>query len=335
MSQILVIISSDSLLMKNHKQSVKDAWENMLDDFKTEEGKFTPDQKAKVLKVKDFFNGCKVLNEDAIENKLKIFLEENPDLKSHKEKLSKIPQNPEDLIIKSISIGANYEKFNDPIVANDLFLTAYLQLALKDGEESKTDLAKFLTENSCKIRVIRAVQKREEIEHSDGTKSPLMQTENEIILPGVEVMNYGLIGKSRREGLAEELKEYKQIINLMEASEFDKILNSIVENNNNKEKGDDYFESYAKAMLENKEKMTILILKDENLNQETLTNEEKKGFSVEVVDRNEMIQKVKKTLESTKQTPDTDLIKAVAEVVNKIVLKASQGQVLILLAYLS
>jgi hypothetical protein len=208
-------------------------------------------------------------------------------------------------------------------------------LALTGGEESKTDLAKVLTENSCKIRVIRAVQKREEIEHSDGTKSPLMQTENEIILPGVEVMNYGLIGKSRREGLAEELKEYKQIINLMEASEFDKILNSIVENNNNKEKGDDYFESYAKAMLENKEKMTILILKDENLNQETLTNEEKKGFSVEMVDRNEMIEKVKKTLESTKQTPDTDLIKAVAEVVNKIVLKASQGQVLILLAYLS
>ena len=330
-SKIAIVISSDFLLIPEHKQWVENAWDVMLNDFKLNNEKLDDTQKENIKKVRDFFNQCKVCDKKLISKKFDDFLNSNPAFEPSKKNLLETAQNPADLIAKSIAIGLNLQEPRDYSAEDSSYLNAYKKEVVNGADKPQSEhseLAQALVEslannNICDL--FRAPQKRETIR--DGNFE-LMNKENEIFLKNVKVENFGLIPNPkdekkdiRRPGLDENLGKKDKIFLLVEQAEFEKIAQSI------NEQDKDYYKSYAKALFDNQAKITILVLKDPKRKLEEKVLENMKGFQeIKQVERGEMVTNVKEFIEESKSPAAETTNRDPGRVPNPLKPEKSQGQ---------
>ena len=330
-SRRAIIISSDALLIPEHKQWVENAWDEMLNNFKLNDKNLDVTQKENIKKVRDFFNQCKLCDKELISKKVNEFVNSNPAFEPYKTELSEKAQNPADLIAKSISFGSNLQEPRDYTAEDISYLNAYKKQVLKGADKPQSehsDLAQALVEflaNEHICNLFRTPQKREIIR--DGNFE-LMNKENEIFLKNVKVENFGLIPDPkdekkdiRRPGLDKNLEGKDKILLLVEQAEFEKIAQS------QGEQDKDYYKSYAKALFDNKNKITILVLKDltRKLDEKVLKNME--GFEVVLVENGVvMVENVKKFVEESKIPTAKITNRDPGGVSNPLETKNSQGQ---------
>ena len=304
-SRRAIIISSDALLIPEHKQWVENAWDEMLNNFKLNGENLDVTQKENIKKVRDFFNQCKVCDKELILKKVNEFVNSNPAFEPYKTKLSEKAQNPAGLIAKSIAFGLNLQETRDYTAEDISYLNAYKKQVVNEADKPQSEhseLAQALVEflaNEHICNLFRTPQKREIIR--DGNFE-LMNKENEIFLKNVKVENFGLIPDPkdekkdiRRPGLDKNLEGKDKILLLVEQAEFEKIAQS------QGEQDKDYYKSYAKALFDNKDKITILVEDPlRKLNPEVLKNMKGFGFKVKQVEYDKMVENVKEFVEESK-----------------------------------
>lgn len=330
-SRRAIIISSDALLIPEHKQWVENAWDKMLDNFKLNGENLDDTQKENIKKVRDFFNQCKLCDKESISKKVDEFVNSNPTFKLYKTELSEKAQNPADLIAKSIAFGLNLQEPRDYTAEDISYLDAYKKEVVKWADKSQSkhsELAQALVEflaNNHICDLFRTPQKREIIRNGNFE---LMNKENEIFLKKVKVENFGLIPDPkdekkdiRRPGLDDNLKEKDKILLLVEQAEFEKIAQSQWEQDK------DYYKSYAKALFNNKDKITILVEDPlRKLSQKVLDEMEGFGFKVKQVEYDKMVENVKEFVEESKSPTAETTNRDPGGVPNPLKPGNSQGQ---------